>query len=302
MVSPAPRFVPAIALLAIIVLPMQAWAQIGVAVDPSPAARGSLVRLTVAPPSPETTTGMEGEVAGEPLHLRTLDGTTWTSFAGVPVDGGDSVEIRLIIERGEQRDTLRSQIAVVKGDYPVEQLRVAPRMAEPDSAARLRIAREIARAREASRAAHQTERQWDAPFILPRSARITSGYGTGREYNGKVLSRHFGTDFAGTVGAPVHATNRGRVVLVANFYLAGKVVYLDHGDGIVSAYFHLSRALVKTGEEVERGQVIGAVGRSGRVTGPHLHWVMRYGTTTVDPMSVMALLGAHDSSVVNGEQ
>ena len=78
---------------------------------------------------------------------------------------------------------------------------------------------------------------------------------------------------------------------MADFYLAGKVVYLDHGEGLISAYFHLSKALVRTGDTVERGQVIGSVGQSGRVTGPHLHWVMRYGGVTVDPMSVLALLG-----------
>jgi murein DD-endopeptidase MepM/ murein hydrolase activator NlpD len=145
-----------------------------------------------------------------------------------------------------------------------------------------------------SREAHGTVRQWDLPFILPRRSRITSGFGTGREFNGKVTSRHLGTDFAGRVGEPVRAANRGRVALVADFYLAGRVIYLDHGEGLVSAYFHLSRALVKPGQEVERGQVIGLVGRSGRVTGPHLHWVMRYGAVTVDPMSVVGLLGGAD--------
>ena len=82
------------------------------------------------------------------------------------------------------------------------------------------------------------------------------------------------------------------VALVAPFYLAGNVVYLDHGEGLISAYFHLSRTDVKLGDIVERGQIIGAVGRTGRVTGPHLHWVTRYGGVTVDPMSVLALLGA----------
>ncbi len=105
------------------------------------------------------------------------------------------------------------------------------------------------------------------------------------------MSRHLGTDFAGAVGDPVRATNRGVVAMVADFYLAGRVVYLDHGEGLVSAYFHLSSTAVAQGDTVERGQVIGAVGKSGRVTGPHLHWVMRYGAVTVDPVSVLTLLG-----------
>jgi murein DD-endopeptidase MepM/ murein hydrolase activator NlpD len=242
-------------------------------------------------------TELTGEVAEEPLHLASLDGgVTWTGLAPVPVEGGDSLAITLVLLHSGLSDTVRTAIAVAQPDYPSERLTVAPRMAEPDSAARVRIARDIARARSVSRSAHGTARLWDGPFQLPRRSRITSAFGTGREYNGKVTSRHLGTDFNGVVGDPIVATNRGRVALVANFYLAGRVIYLDHGEGLISAYFHLSRALVKTGDVVEKGQLIGRVGRSGRVTGPHLHWVMRYGGVTVDPMSVLELLGRDSAS------
>ena len=114
-------------------------------------------------------------------------------------------------------------------------------------------------------------------------------YGTGREFNGEVTSRHMGTDFAGRVGAPVRAAGRAVVALVARFYLAGNAVYLDHGAGLVTGYFHLSRVDVAAGDTVAAGQLIGAVGRSGRVTGPHLHWIARYGGITVDPMSLFRL-------------
>jgi len=80
------------------------------------------------------------------------------------------------------------------------------------------------------------------------------------------------------------------VALVADFYLAGRAVYIDHGGGLVTAYFHLSRAEVAEGDTVTAGQRIGAVGRSGRVTGPHLHWVARYGVISVDPMSLLGLV------------
>jgi len=79
------------------------------------------------------------------------------------------------------------------------------------------------------------------------------------------------------------------VALVADFYLAGHAVYLDHGGGLVTGYFHLSRVAVTAGDTVAAGTVIGAVGRSGRATGPHLHWIARYGGITVDPMSLFAL-------------
>jgi murein DD-endopeptidase MepM/ murein hydrolase activator NlpD len=82
------------------------------------------------------------------------------------------------------------------------------------------------------------------------------------------------------------------VALVADFYLAGRAVYIDHGGGLVTAYFHLSRAEVAEGDTVTAGQRIGAVGRSGRVTGPHLHWVARYGVISVDPMSLLKLVNS----------
>lgn len=274
-----------------------ASAQVVLESEPSTPRRGTLMRVTVTPTIDGLVSDIEGEIAGESLHFSTSDGVIWQSLAGVPFSGPDSLPVTLVLRTAGDSDTIRTSIAVVPGDYPVEHLRVSPRMAEPDSAARVRIAREGARARRVSRAAHLTPRLWQGPFRLPITSRITSRYGTGREFNGKVTSRHFGTDFNGRTGDPVYAPNAGRVVLVANFYLAGKVIYLDHGQGLISAYFHLSRALVKTGDHVDSGQLIGRVGQSGRVTGPHLHWVVRYGTTTVDPMSLVELLG---EAVVTG--
>jgi murein DD-endopeptidase MepM/ murein hydrolase activator NlpD len=125
--------------------------------------------------------------------------------------------------------------------------------------------------------------------LRPRDTRITSGFGSGREFNGQVQSRHTGTDFAGAVGAPVRAAARGVVALVDTFYLAGRVIYIDHGEGLVSAYFHLSKQEVAAGDTVKAGRQIGLVGATGRVTGPHLHWVVRYGAISVDPLSFLAL-------------
>jgi murein DD-endopeptidase MepM/ murein hydrolase activator NlpD len=130
---------------------------------------------------------------------------------------------------------------------------------------------------------------WTAAFVRPRSSRITARFGSGRTFNRTLASRHLGVDFAGKVGAPVRAANRGVVALVANFFLAGNVVYIDHGAGVVTGYFHLSRALVAEGDTVTRGQEIGLVGATGRVTGPHLHWSARYGALTVNPLDLLAL-------------
>jgi len=271
-------------------------AQVALEAEPATPVRGTLFRLRVTPTGPGPVDSVTGVVAGEPLHLRSEDGVIWTGLAPVPITTTDSLEVLLVLARPDGRpdtaDTVRTRIAVAPGTYPSERLRVAPSMAQPDSAAQARISAEVAKARVVSRRAHQTPRQWSEPFRLPRPTRVTSIYGTGREFNGVVTGRHMGTDFSGQVGAPVFATNDGIVALVADFYLAGTVVYLDHGEGLISAYFHLSRTRVKEGDRVTRGQRIGDVGQSGRVTGPHLHWVTRYGGVTIDPMSVVELLGA----------
>jgi murein DD-endopeptidase MepM/ murein hydrolase activator NlpD len=158
-----------------------------------------------------------------------------------------------------------------------------------DSATTARVNRENARAREIGRLAHDRLPMWTASFLKPRTSAITSEFGAGRVFNGQLTARHLGVDFRGAVGEPVRAANRGVVVLVDNFFLAGNVIYIDHGAGVVTAYFHLSKALVAAGDTVKRGQEIGLVGNTGRVTGPHLHWAARYGAITVNPLDLVAL-------------
>ncbi|HWA16687.1 MAG TPA: M23 family metallopeptidase [Gemmatimonadales bacterium] len=275
-------------LLPALLLATQLEAQVTIRTEPEAPARGSLIRIYITPNTAQLT-DVNASVADEPLHLSTTDQATWSGLAGIPVDGGDTVlvQVTLTTPLGSQVEPV--VLKVRQPPYPSEKLTVAPGMAEPDSLAQARIKAENRKARAVGTAAHGTERLWSQPFRLPRTSRITSQFGTAREFNGSVTSRHMGTDFAGAIGAPVRAANRGRVVLVDRFYLAGRVVYIDHGEGLISAYFHLTRALVTVGQVVERGQLIGTVGRSGRVTGPHLHWVMRYGNTTVDPITVVAL-------------
>lgn len=238
-----------------------------------------------------------GEAAGEPLHFVRDSTGTAESLAPAPIDRDAELLVAVRCTLGEQVDTLAASATLASGDYPVERLRVAPAFGRPpDPATAARIQRESARALEVAKAAHGTPRLWTEPFALPRTARVTSGFGMAREYNGTITSRHMGTDFAGATGAPVQAVNRGVVRIVDAFYYGGRVVYLDHGAGLTSAYLHLSQQLVAAGDTVARGQRIGAVGATGRVTGPHLHLIVRYGAVTVDPQSLFAIAGAGDAA------
>jgi murein DD-endopeptidase MepM/ murein hydrolase activator NlpD len=261
---------------------------------PAPATRGDVVWLYVRPAvgPADTSITLDGTAAGEPLHFERLDDGRYRSLLGIPLEGGDTLPITLGRSTGAITDTISLRLAVRHPAYANERLTVAPRYAQPDSAARARVDAELAQSRGISRRAHDTPRLWWGRFVRPRPTRVTSGFGTGREFNGHVTDRHMGVDFAGKVGAPVRATGRAVVALVARFYLAGNAVSLDHGGGLVTGYFHLSRVVVAAGDTVAAGQVIGAVGQTGRATGPHLHWIARYGGITVNPASLFTLPAA----------
>lgn len=258
---------------------------------------GALVRLTLSSlgDRSDSLVRISGTMAGEPLHF-VASRAGYRAIGAVPVDSLGVVTARAIVARASGRvDTVEASVTPPPLPPPAEKLSVAPRFGRPmDSATAARVAREGARALAVARQAHESAPRWTAPFLRPRASDITSRFGTGRTFNGQVSSRHLGVDFRGAVGAPIRAANRGVVALVDTFFLGGRVVYLDHGGGITTGYLHLSRALVSPGDTVARGQTIGHVGATGRVTGPHLHWLARYGAITVNPMDLFELAPAGD--------
>ncbi len=253
--------------------------------------QGSLVLLAVQPRARDSAVAVQGELAGEPLHFERDDAGWFRALGGVSLEARDSVPARVVIARaGGGSDTVVVSLPVARREAVTEQLRTAREFTQPpDSALAERIRSEQELVRDVYRRAHDTPRLWSAPFARPRPGAVTSSFGAAREFNGVVQSRHLGLDFAGQRGAPVRAANRGVVALVADLYYAGTAVFIDHGAGLVTGYLHLSRALASPGDTVAPGEVIGRVGASGRVTGPHLHWVAAYGRVTVDPLDLLHL-------------
>ena len=285
-----PRVVFALTVLGSPIAPNIAQAQADsddlVSWSPRRPRQGTLFRLMVdgiADPR-----SVSGSVAGEPLHFAAASGERVFAFAPVPIDSTGAVTATIVVADDLGTDTIQARIPVAPGGYPSEKLTVAPRFSgQPDTALQRRLEEESRRAAAVSRAAHETPRLWSGSFARPRPGRITSGFGRARVFNGSVQSRHMGLDFAGTVGAPVRAVNRGVVRIVDDFYLGGNVVYIDHGAGLVTAYLHLSETLVSVGDTVQRGELIGRVGATGRVTGPHLHLIVRYGRYSLDPQTLL---------------
>jgi hypothetical protein len=188
----------------------------------------------------------------------------------------------LELERVRRGETERTTVTVANYPYPVQRLTVAPEMANPPANQLARIRRE----------GEEVGAVWEAggppAFSLPLRSPLdplpeARSFGSRRFFNDQPRDPHSGIDLSAARGTPVAATERGRVAIAADHFFSGKSVFIDHGDGLVTMYFHLDRIDVRAGESVERGQVIGTLGSTGRVTGPHLHFGVRWHGARVDP-------------------
>jgi murein DD-endopeptidase MepM/ murein hydrolase activator NlpD len=169
--------------------------------------------------------------------------------------------------------------------YPRETINLPPEVQERLDRNQEEIRRERAQV-NAIWAVVSPERLWSGRFIMPAQGRFSSRFGTLRSYNGGPFdSFHEGLDIAAPTGTPIVAPARGRVVLAEpDLLVRGGAVILDHGQGVHTGFWHQSELLVRFGDIVEQGQIIGRIGAKGMVTGPHLHWDVRIGSTNVDPM------------------
>lgn len=260
-----------------------------VAWRPAVPVQGSLVVLGVQARASDSIRGVSGELAGEGLHFELIDG--WYRAVGaVPLSSRGRVRAQVVLERaGGRRDTLTRSLAVGTRRAPNVRLRVDPDFVQPPESLASRLQAERDLVREIKRRAHDRSRLWDGPFQPPRPGPLGSVFGEGRVFNGRLRSRHLGADFSGALGDSVRATNRGVVVHASGLYFSGTTVFVDHGAGLLTGYLHLSLVLVAPGDTVATGQVIGLVGATGRVTGPHLHWFASYGEITIDPMALLGV-------------
>lgn len=229
---------------------------------------------------------------GEALSLDVqADGGHFVSSALLGTDVLNSTlgEHELVIyakaSNGQLRVTRR--VKVIGKKFKEQRLSLPEKMVTPPKDVLDRITKEQKRVREVL-AARSPKRLWELPFVRPVPGAVTSEYGLTRVLNGKPKNPHRGVDLRGAAGDPVKAVASGSVVLAEEHYFAGKCIYLDHGNGVISVYMHLSRISVAEGDLVEAGAVIGNVGSTGRVTGPHLHLGISLQGHMVDPMPLLA--------------
>lgn len=178
------------------------------------------------------------------------------------------------------------RIKTLEGAYKSEKIVVQAQKVFPPQKVQKRIQEELKEA-NAIYAQFTPQALFDGSFIKPIDSFITSSYGKARVFNEKLASYHSGTDFRAAIGTKIKAANSGIVRLAKDRYYAGVSVIIDHGYGIYTQYYHLSKLNVKVGEKVKKGQIVGLSGASGRVSGPHLHFGIFAGEKQIDPLDFM---------------
>ena len=213
----------------------------------------------------------------------------WYGLAGIPVETPPgSYILRLNETSASGKITISTSVRIGVAKYPRISIQVAKRFTEP-SAEQLKVIAADKQVKETTFAHETAERLWDGPFLPPVDKPISDVFGTERVFNGQVQSRHLGLDFAAPAGTPVHAINAGKVVLARELYFEGGFIVIDHGQGLLSLYLHLSEFKVHEGDEVTPGQLIALSGGSGRATGPHLHLAVRWQQVYLDPKTLLDL-------------
>ena len=218
------------------------------------------------------------------------EGGVWSALGGIGLatsPGSYQLEIEGKLPQGILLTGVKG-FTVEKKDFPLQHLKVDPRFIVLSPEDQRRVAEEQQIIKEIWEIP-QPVRLWKGRFINPIPGVEGRGFGFLRVFNNRRRSQHTGVDMSAPEGTPVLASNRGMVVLAMELFYGGNTVFIDHGEGLYSMYFHLSKILVNKDEVVERGETIGLVGATGRVTGPHLHCGIRLQGARLDPFSLFSL-------------
>ena len=260
-----------------------------------PQKSATLTPETVEAGSPElisltatNATSIDGEWLGRKLEFFPSHGT-WFALAGVDVEAtpGQSTLTIHIHTKGETRDETET-IEIHEAHYRTGVLTVSPKFVTPGAEELKQIAAD-SQIKEKVFATSADRPLWSGDFRAPVRAEATDSFGTRRTFNGKLASIHKGMDYRAPMGTPVRASNSGTVVLARPLYYEGNCVIIDHGLGLYTLSMHFSRIEVKEGQHVSAGDRLGLSGATGRVTGPHLHYAVRWQGAYLDPAKLLRL-------------
>ncbi|HKQ90974.1 MAG TPA: M23 family metallopeptidase [Blastocatellia bacterium] len=259
-----------------------------VTIGPKVIERGSPCLFTVT--SVEALSSLSGATMGKKVFFNPDQSRkTWYGLAGIALEsklGSQSITLKGS-DAGGRPVTFSAQFEI---EARKTNIRVPPEFTDPDDEERARIAREALLKRDAFRTLSENA-LWNGSFLRPVDAgiRLTAAFAGTRRFNRGPAKTHRGADFGAPQGTPIKAINSGRVVLAESLFYDGNMVTIDHGQGLLSLYLHLSKMNVKEGDTVSAGQTIGASGSTGRSSGPHLHLQVKLSGTDIDPLDLMAL-------------
>jgi murein DD-endopeptidase MepM/ murein hydrolase activator NlpD len=270
------------------------------ALSPAPATIEITARSRAIQPGEIVVLSIVAPEAAAALHVRAFDREVaayhdgdrgWRALVGIDLDvkpGTYAVTVDAGTGAGAVHATY--DLRVKPRVFRTRRLTVNEAFVTPPASEQERIEREAALLAAVWRAP-AAERLWAGTFVRPVPQEANSAFGTRSIFNGKPRNAHGGADFLSPAGTPIHAPNGGRIAVARLLYFSGNTVIIDHGLGLFSMLAHLSTIDVHEGDRVTTGQLIGRVGATGRVTGPHLHWAVRASDARVDPLSLLALLG-----------
>ncbi len=224
------------------------------------------------------------------LFFRSKGGMEWIGLAGVSLDvspGVHSLSYTVRYADGGKNEGIHS-VKILRKDFPVERIHVDKKFVQLSRSDLVRVRREKQMLTSIYRE-QSPFRSWEKGFTVPVSGRRGSPFGLRRIFNGEPRNPHSGADLKAKQGTPVHASDSGRVVFAGNLFFSGNVVILNHGGGLFTIYAHLHDMRVGEGKELKKGDVVGHVGATGRVTGPHLHWGAVLNGVKVDPFTLVSL-------------
>ena len=249
--------------------------------------------IVVKVPSEEVSAQVEGTFLGRTMKFfpesRPDESRGYVGLLGIDMqDKPGSHELAIQIKNGEQSQRLSYRVQVLKEKYRVEHLTLPKDKVDLDEKTVARWKAEQEQVKTALET-DSPDKLWRQDFVEPVNGRRTGIFGSVRIMNGKARNPHNGEDIGAPTGTDVAATNDGIVRLTVDHIFSGKGVFVDHGLGFYSMYFHLSEVLVKEGDVVQAGQIVGKVGATGRATGPHLHWGVKLNGARVNPYALLDL-------------
>ncbi len=250
-----------------------------------PVRPGDVVAVRITVPSGATGVAIHAFDTAWPAYQE--NATTWRGLIGIDLDRRPGT-FDVVASVAAPPGSVTRPLAVVARRFRTRTLTVAPDYVNPSPELMARITADAAFMTAAYEHTSDTP-AWINGFVRPVPGRANSSFGTRSVFNGERRNPHAGTDFLSGTGTPIHAPAGGRIVAARDLFFTGNTVVIDHGLGVFSMLAHLSRIDVREGDAVDTGTIVGLVGATGRVTGPHLHWALRIGKARVDALSALAL-------------